>query len=71
MRHTAAILLAENGATPGELMSYFGWSKMETAAIYLNKARDERRSVLAGRMNATVATVLPSPPSVVDINFVA
>jgi hypothetical protein len=35
----AAVILAENGATAPELCATFGWSKLETAEIYIRQAR--------------------------------
>lgn len=39
LRKAAAVILAENGATAPELCALFGWSKLETAEIYIREAR--------------------------------
>jgi integrase len=39
LRKAAAVVLAENGATAPELCAIFGWSKLETAEIYIRAAR--------------------------------
>ena len=39
LRKAAAVILAENGATAPELCAIFGWSKLETAEIYIRQAR--------------------------------
>lgn len=46
LRKAAAVILAENGATAPELCALFGWSKLETAEIYI---RGHKR----GRWSAT------------------
>jgi integrase len=38
LRKTAAVILAESGATASELCALFGWSKLETAEIYIREA---------------------------------
>ena len=35
----AAVTLAESGATAPELCALFGWSKLETAEIYIREAQ--------------------------------
>jgi integrase len=42
LRGTAATLMAENGATAHQLMAVFGWTKLETAQHYTEKA-DRRK----------------------------
>jgi integrase len=39
LRKAAAVILAENGATAPELCAIFGWSKLETAEIYIREAQ--------------------------------
>ena len=39
VRKAAATILAESGATASELCAVFGWSKLETAEIYVRKAQ--------------------------------
>jgi hypothetical protein len=39
LRKAAAVILAENGATAPELCALFGWSKLETAEIYIREAQ--------------------------------
>jgi integrase len=39
LRKAAAVILAENGATAPELCALFGWSKLDTAEIYIREAR--------------------------------
>jgi hypothetical protein len=38
----AAVILAENSATAPELCAIFGWSKLETAEIYIREAQKRR-----------------------------
>jgi integrase len=45
LRKAAAVVLAENGATAPELCAIFGWSKLETAEIYIREAR--KRTMVA------------------------
>ena len=42
LRKAAAVILAENGATAPELCAIFGWSKLETAEIYIREAQKRR-----------------------------
>jgi integrase len=42
LRKAAAAMLAENGATAPELCAIFGWSKLETAEIYIREAQKRR-----------------------------
>lgn len=42
LRKAAAVDLAENGATASELCAIFGWTKLETAEIYVRKAQKKR-----------------------------
>jgi hypothetical protein len=42
LRKAAAVILAENGATAAELCAIFGWSKLETAEIYIREAQKRR-----------------------------
>ncbi|MCK1516116.1 tyrosine-type recombinase/integrase [Bradyrhizobium sp. 190] len=39
LRKAAAVTLAESGVTAPELCALFGWSKLETAEIYIRQAR--------------------------------
>src|SRR3954452_11039977 len=39
LRKAAAVILAESGVTAPELCALFGWSKLETAEIYIREAR--------------------------------
>jgi len=39
LRKAAAVILAESGVTAPELCALFGWSKLETAEIYIRQAR--------------------------------
>jgi site-specific recombinase XerD len=45
LRKAAAVILAENGATAPELCALFGWSKLETAEIYIREA--QKRTMVA------------------------
>lgn len=45
LRKAAATILAESGASAPELCAIFGWSKLETAQIYIDKAQ---RKLMAG-----------------------
>jgi integrase len=38
LRKTAAVILAESGASASELCALFGWSKLETAEVYIREA---------------------------------
>ena len=42
LRKAAAVILAENGATAAELCALFGWSKLETAEIYIREAQKRK-----------------------------
>jgi site-specific recombinase XerD len=42
LRKAAAVILAENGATAPELCAVFGWSKLETAEIYIREAQKRK-----------------------------
>jgi integrase len=42
LRKAAAVILAENGTTAPELCAVFGWSKLETAEIYIRKANQRK-----------------------------
>ena len=42
LRKAAAVALAESGATAPELCAIFGWSKLETAEIYIREANKSR-----------------------------
>jgi integrase len=42
LRKAAAVILAENGATAPELCAIFGWTKLETAEIYIRKAQKRK-----------------------------
>jgi site-specific recombinase XerD len=42
LRKAAAVILAENGATAPELCALFGWSKLETAEIYIREAQKRK-----------------------------
>jgi integrase len=42
LRKAAAVILAENGATAPELCAVFGWSKLETAEIYIRQAQKRK-----------------------------
>jgi site-specific recombinase XerD len=42
LRKAAAVILAENGATASELCALFGWSKLETAEIYVREAQKRK-----------------------------
>lgn len=39
LRKASAVAMAESGATAPELCALFGWSKLETAEIYIREAR--------------------------------
>ena len=45
LRKAAAVILAESGVTAPELCALFGWSKLETAEIYIRQAR--QRTMIA------------------------
>jgi integrase len=42
LRKAAAVILAENSATAPELCALFGWSKLETAEIYIREAQKRK-----------------------------
>jgi len=42
LRKASAVMLAENGASAPELCAIFGWSKLETAEIYIRKAQKRK-----------------------------
>jgi integrase len=42
LRKAAAVTLAENEATAPELCAIFGWSKLETAEIYIRRAQKKK-----------------------------
>jgi integrase len=42
LRKAAAVILAENGSTAPEICAVFGWSKLETAEIYIRKAQKRK-----------------------------
>jgi len=42
LRKAAAVILAETGATAPELCALFGWSKLETAEIYIREAQKRK-----------------------------
>jgi site-specific recombinase XerD len=42
LRKAAAVVMAENGATAPELCALFGWSKLETAEIYIREAQKRK-----------------------------
>jgi len=39
LRYAAVVIMAENGATAPEMCALFGWSKLETAEIYIREAQ--------------------------------
>jgi site-specific recombinase XerD len=39
LRKASAVAMAESGATAPEMCALFGWSKLETAEIYIRQAR--------------------------------
>lgn len=49
LRKASAVAMAESGATAPEMCALFGWSKLETAEIYIREAetRDGRQRVRA------------------------
>lgn len=47
LRKAAAVALAESGATAPELCAIFGWSKLETAEIYIRQANKSKMSTNA------------------------
>ncbi|GLK68117.1 hypothetical protein GCM10008179_17550 [Hansschlegelia plantiphila] len=56
VRKAAATILAENGASAMELCSIFGWSKLETAEIYVRKAQRKRLAANAfARLDAATS----------------
>jgi hypothetical protein len=42
LRKAAVVALAESGVTAPELCAIFGWSKLETAEIYIREANKQR-----------------------------
>jgi site-specific recombinase XerD len=42
LRKAAAVILAESGVTAPELCALFGWSKLETAEIYIREAQKRK-----------------------------
>lgn len=42
LRKAAAVIMAENGSTAPELCALFGWSKLETAEIYIREAQKRK-----------------------------
>jgi integrase len=42
LRKAAAVIMAENSATAPELCALFGWSKLETAEIYIREAQKRK-----------------------------
>ena len=44
LRKAAAVALAESGATAPEMCAIFGWSKLETAEIYIRQANKAKMS---------------------------
>jgi site-specific recombinase XerD len=42
LRKAAAVIMAENGATAPELCALFGWSRLETAEIYIREAQKRK-----------------------------
>jgi integrase len=47
LRKAAAVALAESGVTAPELCAIFGWSKLETAEIYIREANKQRMTTNA------------------------
>jgi site-specific recombinase XerD len=47
LRKASAVAMAESGATAPELCAIFGWSKLETAEIYIREANKARMSTNA------------------------
>jgi integrase len=47
LRKTSAVAMAESGASAPELCAIFGWSKLETAEIYIREANRSRMSTNA------------------------
>lgn len=47
LRKASAVAMAESGATAPELCAIFGWSKLETAEIYIREANRARMSTNA------------------------
>ena len=47
LRKAAAVELAENGASASELCAIFGWSKLETAEIYIREANKRKMAANA------------------------
>jgi integrase len=42
LRKAAAVIMAENGSTAPELCALFGWSKLETAEVYIRQAQKRK-----------------------------
>ncbi|AXV15819.1 integrase [Neorhizobium sp. SOG26] len=42
LRKASAVTLAENGASASELCAIFGWTKLETAEIYIRRAQKKK-----------------------------
>ncbi|WLA58524.1 tyrosine-type recombinase/integrase [Bradyrhizobium diazoefficiens] len=42
LRKAAAVIMAENGSTAAEMCALFGWSKLETAEIYIREAQKRK-----------------------------
>jgi integrase len=47
LRKASAVMFAENGATAPELCAIFGWSKLETAEIYIREANKRQMTTNA------------------------
>ena len=47
LRKTSAVAMAESGASAPELCAIFGWSKLDTAEIYIREANKSRMSTNA------------------------
>lgn len=64
VRKAAATILAESGATASELCAVFGWSKLETAEIYVRKAQRKLMAANAfARLDALAARpIVPLSP---------
>lgn len=59
LRHTAASLYLQSGATVREVMEIFGWSQMQTALRYLHTT--EPLTVAAERLSSARESALPPP----------
>ena len=53
LRKAGAVIAAENGATPHQLMSIFGWRTLKEAERYTKAV--QQKKVAAGAMNLLVA----------------